>query len=81
MIIDLIVSAFLALIDGLVSLFPSFTMPDELILTALTPVLQLNPFFPVVTLFTTLIAAMVIELALRGWDLTVWVYHQFWGSE
>lgn len=82
MITDLIVTAMLGCLDAVFGLFPAFTMPDSGTYTgALSWGLAFDGIFPVRTLFVCVAAAFGIELVLRLWDLTVFVYHQFWGSD
>lgn len=82
MITNLIVTAFLASIDALTSLFPSFSMPSfPAASSAISAVANLNMLFPVCTLILCITSAVVIMIALYGWDAILWVYHQFWGSD
>lgn len=82
MITNLIVTAFLASVDALVSLFPSFSMPSfSGPSSAIAAVANLNMLFPVCTLILCITSAVVIMIALYGWDAILWVYHQFWGSD
>lgn len=82
MITKVIIDAFLACIDALVSLFPSFSLPSlPTGSPALSEVANLNRVFPVCTLILCITSAVVLMVALYGWDAIVWLYHQFWGSD
>jgi len=81
MITKWIVDAFLAGLDALLSLLPSFTVPTwDNPNGALGQVANLNRVFPVCTLILCILAVVVVMLALYAWDALVFVYHQFWGS-
>lgn len=82
MIIGLIVLALLALVDGLVSFLPDVDLPDTFGETNpwLNAVLGMNAIIPVVALVKVIALALAVEVALRLWDLAVFVFHQFWGA-
>jgi hypothetical protein len=82
-ITDAIVSALLGSLVALVSLLPSWTPPTAdaaghtFFIEAVRAVNSIIPLYPVLAcaaLYLTLLAL------LRGFDLGVWVFHQFWGS-
>lgn len=41
----------------------------------------LNGWVPAVVAFGVLGMLLTVQVAVSGWGLLVWVYHQFWGSE
>lgn len=83
MITDAIISAFFGGVNALLSLLPSYTLP-----TGLTndsgrigqTVAQLNDVFPVSTVAQIIGLALSLKLIMIGADVTIWIYHQFWGS-
>lgn len=40
-----------------------------------------DSYFPIVTVFETVGALMILKAGLTMWRLAVFTYHQFWGSE
>lgn len=82
MITEFIINVFLASLDALTSLIPSFTLPSfsENGTGAFGTIGKLNGLFPVMTLILCLASALIVILALNVWDLTVFIYHQFWGA-
>jgi len=81
MITDAIVSAFLAAVAALFSLLPSITLPD------ITPDMQLFQYarafgniVPLNDLFICVGISIGLHLLFNAWDLALFVYHQFWGS-
>lgn len=81
MITEWIITVFLASIDALFSLFPSFTVPTfDSPTGAFAKIGTLNKLFPVTTLILCILAAVTIMVALYLWDAILFIYHQFWGS-
>lgn len=80
MIIGYVVSALLACIDALVSLFPSFTINLPGNDGVLAIISAADGVVPVHTASQALLLALTILLGLRLFDFGVWVFHQFWGS-
>lgn len=82
MITEFIINIFLASIDALTGLFPSFDVPSfsESGSGVFGTIGMLNDLFPVLTLILCLGAAILVILGLNGWDAIVFIYHQFWGS-
>ena len=81
MITEWILNIFLAMIDGLVSLFPSFSLPDwDAPSQSLAAVANMNRVFPVCTLILCIIAAVALNIALYAWEFVQFIYHQFWGA-
>jgi hypothetical protein len=80
-IIDVIVTAFLAALDALFSLLPSFNLPQpDDIPYVFGAILDMDRLFPVRTVMGIFGASIVVILAMRLWDAIVWTYHQFWGA-
>jgi hypothetical protein len=81
-ITDALIGTFLTLLDALVSLFPSWTPPVLSASTgAVAAVQQASAIFPVASMVQALVACLLLLVLLQGWDLVVWVFHQFWGSD
>lgn len=81
-ITDVIVSAILGGLTALLSLLPTFTMPDAGLYDGfMGRVASVDNVFPIIFLFQCIVALVAVELLLRAWDVTVWVYHQFWGGD
>lgn len=83
MITKILVTAFLASLNALLTLLPSWTLPDmddggQIVGTY---VYFINFIFPVVTILTVITASFALRGIMSGWDLIVWVYHQFWGGD
>lgn len=83
MIIGLIVTAVLAGLDALVSLFPTIDISglggagyDGTI----HQIASIASILPLLTIVEAAGLVMAVVLALYAWDLIVWIYHQFWGS-
>lgn len=83
MIIDWILTAISAGINALISLGPSITIPtwDATNTNATTIVMTLNGIIPIYALMVSFFAILAVQLLLQIWDLIVFVYHQFWGSD
>jgi hypothetical protein len=84
-IIDAIVTAFLAALDALLSLIPDLIADDYddngafsnnvFFLTS-----QITRVFPLGFFVVGMVMFLTVTLGLALWDLTLWVYHQLWGS-
>lgn len=79
MIFDLIIGALLALVEGVLSLFPTFTAPTlapigGAIGSALSTAAG---WFPVATLGACLAAVFAVRLFMVGFNVVMWVYRQF----
>lgn len=83
MITDLIISTFLACIDAILSLIPNVSLPVP------TPGATANiasvsfsmaRIIPIITMMELAGVAIGIRLALQGYELALYIYHQFWGS-
>lgn len=81
MITDAIITVFLAAIDSLFSLLPSWTLtvPDHS--DVFGYIILANNIVPVGTVATQIVLWIGLLLALRLWDFIAFVYHQFWGSD
>lgn len=79
-IVDLIVSALLAGLDALTSLLPTVTIPVGSQVHVGSLAVELGRVVPVAQIILGLSACIGLRLVMYGWDLVVWVYHQFWGS-
>lgn len=84
MITDLIIQAFMSGIGTLLGFLPE-TGPGDIDAQASASAVAFgttaNGFFPVHTIVVVLLALLALEIALLTWDLIVWIYHQFWGSD
>jgi hypothetical protein len=83
-ITDLIVHAFLAGVGTLLGFLPDAgtgRIDQQASSSAAAWGTTANGFFPVTVTVFVLLALLVLETALLLWDLVVWIYHQFWGSE
>lgn len=81
MITGLVVTALLASLDALLSLLPGFTIPVSSTSTVGELGWTLNQFLPVAVLCTAALAVLGWYALMNLWNLVVWVYHQFWGSD
>lgn len=81
MISDLIVTAFLAGLDAVLSLLPSFDVSyvDDGFRVG-TVVGKVNQVIPIVLILTLAAVAVGIRLILNLFDVGLFVYHQFWGA-
>lgn len=85
MISDLIITAFLGGLNALLSLMPDYELPISPTLIAdgrslWSNAVSLNSVVPLGTITKVIFAALTLRLLLILWDLIVFVYHQFWGS-
>jgi hypothetical protein len=84
MVTDAIIQAFLGVLASIVTLIPggaSLDFANNLDITVLGWVKAGNGFLPVSVALTCLVGLLALQLALSGWDLAVWIYHQVWGSD
>lgn len=81
MITKLIVDMFMACLDALISLLPSWSPPIFDPFSFISIAFNANRVFPVATALLLLAAIIVLRLAMNLWDHAVFVYHQFWGSD
>lgn len=82
MITDVLVSAILGGLTALLSLLPSFTMPDAGLYDGfMGNIIKVDYVFPIIFLFQCIVVLFTVELLMRSWDLIVWLYHQFWGGD
>lgn len=83
MIVDAVVSWVVTGLTAILGLIPSVTLPGEG--SSYSQVAgwaySANQVFPVGAAFAGLLTGIVVEAVIRGWDLTVFIYHQFWGSD
>ena len=84
MITDLIIRAFLGGINALLALLPSWSAPTAESNGSLVFgrfVAEANGILPITTMVQIASLALSLRLLMSGWDLVVFIYHQFWGSE
>ena len=83
MITDFIIGAFVSGIGALLDLVPviSIPSPGENFASFTGVIGGANKVFPVFWAMGGITAIVVLKIALNVWDLIVWVYHQFWGSD
>lgn len=79
MIVDFVISGFLAGLDALFSLFPTIAFFNNGPLYTRLPA-AMGQVFPLSFLIGTVLICLAIRIALSGWDVAIFVYHQFWGS-
>lgn len=80
-IISLIISAVVAAISALLSLFPSFSIPTQGAADVGQLAGTLNQFLPMTSIAGAALAVLGVKVAVYVWNLIVFVYHQFWGSD
>jgi hypothetical protein len=82
MITDAIVSAFLGAFGALFGLIPNVgPEPDtDGFDGAAQQIALFADIFPLMTLLTIIGIITALEIAIYLWDLTLFVYHQIWGS-
>lgn len=88
MITDAIANAFFGALGALFTL-----IPDTGVLAGFTSEQTDNGYalgnafglldasVPIATLVAAAAMLLLLEIALQGWDLIVWIFHQFWGSD
>lgn len=82
MILGLVVTAVLGVFSTLAGLMPTWTLPSVSHDSAIPTYIHLaNSILPLTTVALAIAAYGALMLAMSGWDLIVWVYHQFWGSD
>lgn len=81
MILDAIISAFLACITSLVSLLPSFSIPAPDDNPSIVHYLAVwNGVVPIQFLSSCILASLAVALGFLVFDGSVWLYHQLHGS-
>lgn len=84
MITDAIINALLGGINALLSLLPSYELPDgrdsEFGYQLGALVSQADHIFPLATITKIIGLAFALRILMASWDLIVFIYHQFWGS-
>lgn len=82
MITTFIMNLFFGCLNALLSLTPSYSLP-----TFSSPIgdlggyaSQLSAVLPLDTIALIAISGIVLKIIMSGWDLLVFGYHQFWGS-
>ena len=83
MITDAFLDAVFTGLNALLSLVPSFTFPTPGTgyATELHLVFAIKQIFPIELSVSLFVAYLTMHLLLLGWDLLVFVYHQFWGGD
>ena len=81
MITKWIIDAFMACLDALISLLPSWSPPSIDSFSFVSIIYNANRVFPVITALLILGLIIALRLAMNLWDHAVFVYHQFWGSD
>jgi hypothetical protein len=77
---DSIVTAVLAALEALLTLMPDWQWPQRTVVGTVVFLGQANRVFPVATVAAMFGLFIALKLALGLWDLTLFVYHQFWGA-
>lgn len=80
MVTDLVIEAFLASLEAVMSLMPAWDWPVRTIVGTVGFVGQANRVVPVATIAAMFGLYIGLLLVIRVFDLAVWVYHQFWGA-
>lgn len=84
MVTDLIVDAFMAALDAVLSLLPVVTVPASAVLSFAGDfvgfVVGMQRVVPLADILVLLVAQIAVMLALATFDLGVWIWHQFWGA-
>ena len=84
MITDALIDAFLATVGAVLGLAPETGLGgmDEAASANVTGfITAANGFLPISVAVVVLLALIALQLLLLSWDLLVWLYHQFWGSD
>lgn len=81
MITDAIFGALFAGLDALLTLLPSWSFPSSVDVGIADFAANLNNVVPIQTAMTVVGAGVALVLGLRLWDLSVFIFHQFWGSD
>lgn len=84
MIIDLLVDIVLTLVEALLALVPDFEVgnaPSEAAGHKIAGyATQIDSVFPVTTLLQVIAIGLLFAVALTVFRVSMFVYHQFWGS-
>lgn len=84
MITDAIIAAFFGGINALLSLMPTYVLPEGLTVDRTLIIGQYaslsNNIFPLGTIIQIAGLGIGLKLLMFGWDFIVFIYHQFWGS-
>lgn len=82
MITDAIVGWVLAGLTALLTLLPTWTAPTGPSLAFIGGAVNAgDKVFPMTQLVWAILAGFAVEALLRLWDFSIWLYHQFWGSD
>lgn len=83
MITDAIISAFLACIDALLTLLPSFDVPFSPANASYVGqyAVAFNRLVPMELLVKVILASLALQLGLWAFDGVLWLYHQIHGSD
>lgn len=72
-------------LTGLFSLVPSYEISSSSFGTAGgqlgSTFFGFDQYFPVTVTFQAVTLLLGLWVALAGWNVAVWVFHQFWGSD
>lgn len=77
MILDAIIRFLLAILNGVLGLFPAWSLPfspEDVGGGIALGVLTANAFFPVSTLGACLGAILALRVVMFGWAICVWAY-------
>ena len=84
MITDAVVTFVLGLLTSTLDLVPAFSFPDAAAAGAGTKVAgivaPIGAIIPLGTMAAAIGAGIAFSLALSGWRVVLFIYHQFWGS-
>lgn len=84
MVTEAIVSALVGILEGLVSPLPTYTLDTASFNTTAVSVGSiasvLNGYAPIAQVGIGLAVVLGLKLALLTWQVVVFIYHQFWGS-
>lgn len=82
MITDFILSAIFSGINALLSLAPAMTLPTMNDQSSFFGIVkEADGIIPIFEIAIGLTAVLAVRIGLQGWDLIVFVYHQFWGGD
>lgn len=87
MITEALLGMVVDLVEWLVTLLPDFGVDLSTLDFAgawesiAGAALALNGWVPVTVQLGVAAMLLVVLVAMSGWGLVVWVYHQFWGSD
>lgn len=83
MITEFLLNGIFGGINALLGLMPDYVLPentdgDKYSIGSYAA--YANSVFPLATLVQITGLAIGLRALLQGWELIVWIYHQFWGS-